>query len=395
MKTTVYLIRHAEAEGNVYRRCHGQYDSLLTPRAWQQLPYLGRRFASVPLDRVYASDLFRARATAKAVAEPHGLPVELRPVLREIDMGDWEDLTWAELPRWYPVLFAQWKTRPWEARPPHGENVMEAGSRMLNGVRELVRENEGKTIAVVTHGSAIRGALALARQYAPEQVAAIGWGDNTCVSQLVFDGADDPAIDVVYQNDASHLPEALSTFAAIGWKDNTSLPASAELWFRRADPLDASDAEKIVAWMREQYRCQYGTDRRLDPDQLLRDVAAAQRVSPRSVTFGCYEDTPLALVYLKTGCQTEQNGGAVGLVGGFWIDPDWRGRGFSGQLLGQAISVYRQLGCDSLCFPVTEINERAQAFCHRFSFALCGTIQDENGIHCNRIKQISIPHAGL
>ena len=36
--TTVYLIRHAEAEGNVYRRCHGQYDALLTTRAYEQLP---------------------------------------------------------------------------------------------------------------------------------------------------------------------------------------------------------------------------------------------------------------------------------------------------------------------------------------------------------------------
>ena len=35
--TTVYLIRHAEAEGNVYRRCHGQYDSLLTERAYQPI----------------------------------------------------------------------------------------------------------------------------------------------------------------------------------------------------------------------------------------------------------------------------------------------------------------------------------------------------------------------
>ena len=42
--TTVYLIRHAEAEGNVYRRCHGQYDSLLTPRAYEQLPCLAKRF---------------------------------------------------------------------------------------------------------------------------------------------------------------------------------------------------------------------------------------------------------------------------------------------------------------------------------------------------------------
>ena len=50
--TTVYIIRHAEAEGNVYRRCHGQYDSLLTPRAYEQLPCLAKRFADVPLDAV-------------------------------------------------------------------------------------------------------------------------------------------------------------------------------------------------------------------------------------------------------------------------------------------------------------------------------------------------------
>ena len=40
MRTTVYIIRHAEAEGNVYRRCHGQYNALLTTRAYKQLPYL-------------------------------------------------------------------------------------------------------------------------------------------------------------------------------------------------------------------------------------------------------------------------------------------------------------------------------------------------------------------
>lgn len=28
--TTIYLIRHAEAEGNLYRRIHGWYDALVT-----------------------------------------------------------------------------------------------------------------------------------------------------------------------------------------------------------------------------------------------------------------------------------------------------------------------------------------------------------------------------
>ena len=97
MAATVYIIRHAEAEGNIYRRCHGLYDSLLTPRAYQQLPCLAKRFENVPLAAVYASPLFRARTTAQAVAAPHGLTVELRNDLHEIDMGDWEDLPWAEL----------------------------------------------------------------------------------------------------------------------------------------------------------------------------------------------------------------------------------------------------------------------------------------------------------
>ena len=34
--TTIYLIRHAEAEGNLYRLAHGQYNSLVTPRGYLQ-----------------------------------------------------------------------------------------------------------------------------------------------------------------------------------------------------------------------------------------------------------------------------------------------------------------------------------------------------------------------
>ncbi len=384
--TTVYLIRHAEAEGNVYRRCHGQYDSLLTPRAYEQLPCLAKRFEDVPLDAVYASDLFRARTTAKAVAQPHGLNVELRPVLREIDMGDWEDLPWAELPRIWPEEYAVWRARPWDARPPHGESVLQAGQRMLDGVRGLVRQHEGGTIAVVTHGSAIRGALTIAHGFAPEQMGEIGWGDNTCVAKFEFDGPDRLA--VVYENDASHLPERLSTFAAIGWKDNKGVPETPQLWFRRADPMDAGDADKIVAFLRELHRNAYGTDAHLDPDALLADVARAQRVSPRACCFGCLESgEEAALVYLKTWYDDEPD---VGLVGGFCIDERYRGRGLSGQILGQAISVYRALGKAYLCAHAAERNARAQGFYRKFAFEQRGEYRDENGLHYRMFKRICV-----
>ena len=40
--TTIYLIRHAEAEGNLYRRLHGQYDSMVTPNGHKQIDALNR-----------------------------------------------------------------------------------------------------------------------------------------------------------------------------------------------------------------------------------------------------------------------------------------------------------------------------------------------------------------
>ena len=252
-------------------------------------------------------------------------------------MGDWEDLPWAELPHGWPDQYAKWCARPWEAAPPHGETVMQAGARMLNEVRRLAQENDGKAIAVVTHGSAIRGALTIAHGFPPEKMNEIGWGDNTCVARLDFAG--DGSIDVVYENDASHLPQELSTFACIGWKNTKGIPVSPQIWFRRADPNNPQDVDKIVEFMRELHRNAYGTDEGLDPAALLRDVESAQQVSPRSCTFGLLEDgTPAALVYLKTWYDEEPD---VGLLGGFCISSEYRGCGLSAQILGQAISVYR------------------------------------------------------
>ena len=359
--TTVYLIRHAEAEGNVYRRCHGQYDSLLTPRAYEQLPCLAERFAAVPLDAVYASDLFRARTTAQAVAAPHGLGVETRPALREIDMGDWEDIPWAELPRLWRTEYALWRSRPWDATPPHGESVMQAGERMLAEVRALARRHAGGQIAVVTHGSAIRGALTLAYGLAPEQMGEVGWGDNTCVAKLELDENGGAA--VVYANDASHLPEALSTFASIGWKDNKAEPETPQLWFRRFEPRNPADGELLLSLAR-------GAGVDTPQEELSESVLRALHVSPRAVTFGCLESgEEVALVYLKAH---EDDAPDVGVIGALCVSEAYRRRGLGSQLLGQAISAYRAMGRAWLC---AEPDARGAAFYQRHSFAPRG----ENG----------------
>ena len=76
--TKLYLIRHAEAEGNLYRIAQGQYNSIITDRGWRQIRALERRFAEIPVDAVYSSDLYRTCATASAIYRPKGLELHRR-----------------------------------------------------------------------------------------------------------------------------------------------------------------------------------------------------------------------------------------------------------------------------------------------------------------------------
>lgn len=384
METTVYLVRHAEAEGNVYRRCHGQYDSLLTPRGMEQLPYLARRFSSVPLDAVYASDLYRARTTARAIAGSKGIGVSLRPVLREIDMGTWEDKTWAELPRTDVEKFREWQTEPWKCVAPGGESIIGAGTRMLGGVKELVREHKGKEIAVVTHGSAIRGALCLALGLSREQLTEVGWGDNTCVAKLRFNG---DGVRTDYWNDASHLPEQLSTFASIGWTNRKGIPASPQIWFKTVELDDPAEVLTLLRLASQKYENAYGSADGLHPEQYIENTRRMLEKTPRAVCFGMLEEIPAALVRLNVCDETRPD---TGMVGSFVIDEPYRGCGLSQQVIGQAISVYRELGKEYLCAYVAEHNERAKGFYHKFGFVQDGEYRNELGNHYRMVKRIKV-----
>ena len=383
--TTIYLIRHAEAEGNVYRRCHGIYDSLLTPKAYEQLPYLAKRFENVPLDAVYASNLYRARHTAKAIADRKGMKVVIRPELHEINMGEWEDLTWAVLPHRYPEDYAAWHARPWECTVPGGESVLGAGDRVLAELHRIARQRAGQSLAVVSHGSAIRSILCRVLGLEPAQIGEIGWGDNTCVAKLIF--GDGGSVHAEYWNDASHLPQELSTFASIGWKDNKDIPSTVQVWFRPYDPQDADDRALLLSFVHEHYRSAYGTDEMLDEAVKLAQADAASAICRRAVTFGMLDGKAIVLVFLDAANRADPT---VGMVGGYCIAPEYRGCGLSKMIVGQSMSVYRELGREYLCAAVAEHNERAKGFYHKFQFEQRGEQVNECGRHFLMFHRIKV-----
>ena len=158
--TTIYLIRHAEAEGNLYRIAQGQANSIITDRGWRQIQALERRFADIPVDAVDASDLYRTCATASAIYKPKGLPLHRRRDLREICVGVWEEKTWGEIAREDPEQLRNFNSalHLWHAEG--AETPQAVQSRLLAAVRDIAAANAGKTVAVFSHGCALRLLLA-------------------------------------------------------------------------------------------------------------------------------------------------------------------------------------------------------------------------------------------
>lgn len=242
MKTTIYLVRHAEAEGNLFRVAHGQYDSVITPQGYRQLAYLRERFQDVHLDAVYGSDLTRTHTTASALYAPRGLEFRPMPLLREIKLGAWEQLSWGQIQRLDRQMYVDFNKRPdlWHA--DGAETFAQVRDRTLEGIRQIAAENPGKTVAAASHGAALRTLLGTLQGLSLREIGGTGHGDNTAVSLLEVE---DGKITVVYRDDASHLPAAVSTFRRQSWhKDDAATEPG--LWFRVASEAGGARTEEAL-----------------------------------------------------------------------------------------------------------------------------------------------------
>ena len=229
--TTIYLIRHAAAEGNLYRVAHGQFNSTITARGYRQLAYLRRRFADVKLDAVYGSDLLRAQTTAAALYVPRDLPFCPEPRLREVCMGKWEQMTWGEVARLDEDMYYNFNNRPDLWQVEGAEDFETVRERMLAALRDIAAENPGKTVAATSHGAALRVLLGTLQGLSLEEIGATPYGDNTAVSLVEVDGDE---IRLVYRDDASHVPSAnrVRRHGVQGTAGYTVVATQPGLWFR-------------------------------------------------------------------------------------------------------------------------------------------------------------------
>ncbi|HEY6009070.1 MAG TPA: alpha-ribazole phosphatase [Geobacteraceae bacterium] len=155
-KTRIYLIRHGEVATAGVPRYNGHADVALSPRGVAQYHELKGRFDGARISACYASDLTRCATGARILGEHLGVEPVLDRNLRELDIGRWEGMTWAELQARYP---AEWQARLADIvnyRVPGGENLVDLEGRLMPVINGIVARHRGEEVLVVAHGGANR-----------------------------------------------------------------------------------------------------------------------------------------------------------------------------------------------------------------------------------------------
>ena len=291
--TTIYLIRHAEAEGNLYRRAHGWYNSTITDRGYRQIAALSKRFADTKFDAVYSSDRFRTMITALSIYKTHGLPLRTVRALREIDVGYWR------IPR----------GRSLSASTPSSSRISATTRRTgtspavkaLRGARaDAQGAHRDRRGAPERHGRRLfpRHGHAHHRRHASgmtlHEIDKTGHAENTAVAKLEYENG---TFNVIFRDDASHLGDNIATVRKQPWVND---PKGFEggIYYRASGEAGHFDV-------------MHGGD----------VIGAVSVVSCR---------------------------GGVGTIGEFWLEEDAQKRSLGEKLVGQALSYARSRGCSIL-----------------------------------------------
>lgn len=161
----LWLIRHGQSIGNRDNIYQGQNDLPLSPLGRDQADVLADRLVALhgkcDFSAIYASDLQRATETARPTAQRLKMPVIIRPNLREIDVGGWSGLTFADIQErfaaeWadsYPVM------NPERVRGG-GESYRQAQERVVDALAAITNEHPGERVLVFFHGGVLQAALA-------------------------------------------------------------------------------------------------------------------------------------------------------------------------------------------------------------------------------------------
>jgi probable phosphoglycerate mutase len=147
------LARHGESTLNSENRINGNpaVPVALTEKGREEARLLGQQIAHIRLDLCICTRFTRTRETSEIALAGREVPIEVEPLLDDIDVGDLEGLTIED--------YRAWKRQHTRTDPfPGGESLDAAARRYAQAFRMLVERPE-TSVLVVTHEIPVRYAI--------------------------------------------------------------------------------------------------------------------------------------------------------------------------------------------------------------------------------------------
>ena len=180
----IYFVRHGETAWNAQKRFQGLTDIPLNRRGRKQASRNGSVLGKELTDAddhmcFYASPLVRARETMEIIRARMSLPEQrymLDERLIEIDLGDWNGKTPAEINKENPGIFERRQKSKWDFVVPGGESYANAAKR----TREFLETLEGPSV-IVGHGASGRLLRGYLRDLDREKIAHLPAPQNVVI----------------------------------------------------------------------------------------------------------------------------------------------------------------------------------------------------------------------
>lgn len=157
--TIIYLIRHGMTDALGTKLCGRLPGIHLNDEGRIQAGRAARFLEGSPITAVYSSPMERTMETAAVIAYGLNLGVKPADFLSEINFGSLHGLSRPEL-----IMDSTWQqfmNNPSGVQFPNGESVVEAQTRIVQGLNRLVRSHkENEQIVCVSHCELLRLAVA-------------------------------------------------------------------------------------------------------------------------------------------------------------------------------------------------------------------------------------------
>ncbi len=156
MALNLYFLRHGETVASKTGGFCGTSDVELTPEGKMMAKDFAVAYSDLEWTAIFSSPMIRTIATAKPLCEIVGIEMQLRDGLKEINFGQWEGKTPAEVNQQYHDEYVRWQSEPGWNAPPDGERAIEIARRSSEVIEEIENSYQTGNVLLVAHKATIR-----------------------------------------------------------------------------------------------------------------------------------------------------------------------------------------------------------------------------------------------